>query len=99
MNNVAIFWDIENVKPSSTTLFVDGLLNYVEELGKMSYSVVVGDWSHNINEAIPLHLSENGFELIYIPQPKGKGKRKKNRAHKRNREASHRMQRGSEYVS
>lgn len=80
MNNVAIFWDIENVKPSSTTLFVDGLLNYVEELGKMSYSVVVGDWSHNINEAIPLHLSENGFELIYIPQPKGKGKRKKNSA-------------------
>jgi len=78
MSNVAIFWDIENVNPSSSTLFIDGLMSYVDEIGKVSYSVVVGDWHHNINHEIPLHLSENGFELIYTPQPRGKRRHRKN---------------------
>ena len=78
--NIAIFWDIENVNPSFNSLFVDGLLSYANELGKVSYSLAVGDWKHNIHESLPFYLSESGFELVYIPHAPEKGNRKKNSA-------------------
>lgn len=77
--NVAILWDIQNVIPSkdNATLFIDGLTNYVNSTGNLSYSLAVGDWMGNVASNVPLVLSEKGFELLYIPQINHKGKKTK----------------------
>ncbi|RLC22091.1 MAG: hypothetical protein DRH93_10585 [Deltaproteobacteria bacterium] len=79
MKNIAVLWDIQNVLPSKETaaIFVDGLLSYCESIGNRSYLIAVGDWKKNIAENIPSILSENGFELLYIPQLDDKGKKTK----------------------
>ena len=67
MESVAILWDIENVTPSSNSQFVDGLIEYTEQLGKLSVCRVYGNWvKPNLGRLSHL-LSENGFELIHIP--------------------------------
>jgi uncharacterized protein (TIGR00288 family) len=64
---VAILWDIENVSPSSNSQFVDGLIEYSEQLGKLTVCRVYGDWTKNNLGRLSRLLSENGFELIHIP--------------------------------
>lgn len=79
MKNLAVLWDIQNVLPSKETanIFVDGLLSYCESIGNRSYLIAVGDWGKTIAENIPSILSENGFELLYIPQLDANGKKTK----------------------
>lgn len=67
MENVAILWDIENVTPSSNSQFVDGLIEFTEELGKLTVCRVYGDWTKPHLGRFSRLLSENGFELIHIP--------------------------------
>jgi len=78
-NNIAVLWDIQNVLPSREIagIFVDGLLSYCETIGNRSYLIAVGDWKKTIARNIPSILSENGFELLYIPQLDEKGKKTK----------------------
>ncbi len=76
--NVSILWDIENVTPAVDTLFVDGLLDFAKQLGNVSSAVAIGNWTAKINNKMAVNLSEKGFELIHMPQPDEKGKRKKN---------------------
>lgn len=64
---VAILWDIENVTPSANSQFVDGLIEYAEQLGKLTVCRVYGDWTKNNLGRLSRMLSENGFELIHIP--------------------------------
>ncbi len=67
MESVAILWDIENVTPSSNSQFVDGLMEFTEELGKVTVCRVYGDWTKPHLGRLSRLLSENGFELIHIP--------------------------------
>ena len=79
MKNIAVLWDIQNVLPSKeiANIFVDGLLSYCESIGNKSYLIAVGDWGKAIAGNIPSILSENGFELLYIPQLDANGKKTK----------------------
>ena len=79
MKNIAVLWDIQNVLPSKETssIFVDGLMSYCESLGNRSYLLAVGDWKKTIADNIPSILSENGFELLYIPQFDTNGRKTK----------------------
>ncbi len=67
MESVAILWDIENVTPSSNSQFVDGLMEFAEELGKTTVCRVYGDWTKPHLGRFSRLLSEKGFELIHIP--------------------------------
>ncbi|MBN1649621.1 MAG: NYN domain-containing protein [Spirochaetales bacterium] len=77
-NEIAAIWDIENVTPSYQNLFVDGLFDYIRRMGHLSLALAIADWRSNISNKLALNLSENGFELIHIPQPEKKSRRKKN---------------------
>ncbi len=76
--NISILWDIENVTPSSDSLFVEGLLDYAQQIGNISSALVIGNWTTKIANTLAVSLSEKGFELVHLPQPDDKGKRKKN---------------------
>ena len=76
--NISILWDVENVTPSVDSLFVDGLLDFARQIGNVSSAVAIGNWTAKLNNNLAVSLSEKGFELIHIPQPKEKKKRKKN---------------------
>ena len=41
--NIAIFWDVENVTPSTDSNFVQGLLEYVNETGKLTLATAFAD--------------------------------------------------------
>lgn len=77
-NEIAAIWDIENVTPSVQNLFVEGLIDYIKNIGHLSLAMAIADWRSNISNKLALNLSEKGFELIHIPQPDKKNKRKKN---------------------
>ena len=78
-NDLAVLWDIQNVTPSKENgnILVGGLLSYCETIGKISYLLAVGDWRSRIAPNIPSILSENGFELLHIPQLDETGKKTK----------------------
>lgn len=78
--NIAILWDIENVTPSVNSLFVDGLLDFAKQIGNISSAIAIGNWRAKITNSLAVNLSEKGFELVHIPQPDEKEKRKKNSA-------------------
>jgi uncharacterized LabA/DUF88 family protein len=78
--NVAILWDIENVTPSKDTFFVDGLLEYAKQIGNIASALAIGNWTATLTNSLAVTLSEKGFELIHMPQPDEKPKRKKNSA-------------------
>ena len=75
--HIAILWDIENVTPSGDSLVVDGLLDYAKQLGNVSSAIAIGNWTTKIANTLAVNLSEKGFELIHMPQPKEKDKRRK----------------------
>ncbi len=76
--NLAVLWDVENVTPSADSLFVDGLLEYARQIGNISSAVAIGNWSSSINNTLAVNISEKGFELIHLPQPDEKSRRRKN---------------------
>lgn len=76
--NVSIIWDIENVTPSSNDSFAEGLLDYARKEGNISSAIAIGNWRKNLNNDLAVSMSENGFELIHVPQPEKKGRAKKN---------------------
>lgn len=70
MENVAILWDIENVTPKANSQFVEGLIEFTEELGKLTVCRVYGNWTKTNLGRLSRRLSESGFELIHIPNSK-----------------------------
>ncbi len=76
--NLAILWDVENVTPSADSLFVEGLLEYARQMGNIASAVAIGNWSSSINNTLAMNISEKGFELIHLPQPEEKNRRRKN---------------------
>lgn len=72
-------WDIQNVTPSrdNGNILVGGLISHCESIGNISYLLAVGDWTNRISSGIPPILSENGFELLHIPQLDEQGRKTK----------------------
>ncbi len=70
--NIAIFWDIENVKnhkknDSADSHFIDALISYGQSLGKIILRRAYANFDNNKND---LNLNQQNFEVIlYIPKP------------------------------
>jgi hypothetical protein len=68
MDSVAILWDIENVTPSTDTLFVNGLLDYADGLGRVSIATAYADWTRDFLRKLSEILAEHSFELVHVPR-------------------------------
>lgn len=64
---VAILWDVENITPSSKSLFIEGFLEYVEQFGRITIAQAYADWNKPSVKKISDPLSKNRFELIHVP--------------------------------
>ncbi len=64
---VAVIWDIEEVTPSIVAPFVQGLLRYAGQFGRMSLLRIYGDWSKPGNARLAEELAGETQELIHIP--------------------------------
>jgi uncharacterized LabA/DUF88 family protein len=67
-NTLAILWDIENVTPGSGSRFVEGLLDYAKDIGKLATATAYGDWTKGGIRKVAESLADNGFELIHVPK-------------------------------
>ena len=66
--NVAIFWDVENVKPSSSkNLFIQGLWDYAEGLGRVVSAHAYADWSQPGYKSLGPALASLHFNMIHVP--------------------------------
>lgn len=71
MENVVILWDIENVTPtSSNTLFIEGMWEYAESIGRIVSSHAYADWSKPQFRKIGPVLSSLHFHMVHIPREK-----------------------------
>ncbi len=68
--NIAIFWDVENVTPSTDSNFVQGLFEYVNEIGKLTLATAFADWTKPGVKKTAEKLAENSFEMIHVPKAK-----------------------------
>jgi hypothetical protein len=68
MDSVAILWDIENVTPSTDNLFVTGLLDYADGLGRVSIATAYADWTRDFLRKLSEILAEHSFELVHVPR-------------------------------
>ena len=68
--SIAILWDIENVTPSTDSLFVRGLLDYAAELGRVSIARAYGDWTRSGIRNTAELLADNSFEMVHVPKSK-----------------------------
>lgn len=67
-HNVAIFWDVENVKPSSSkNLFIQGLWDYSEGLGRVVGSYAYADWSQSGYKSLGPALAALHFNMVHVP--------------------------------
>ncbi len=67
-HNVAIFWDVENVKPStSKNLFIQGLWDYAEGLGRVVSSHAYADWSQSGYKQLGPALASINFNMVHVP--------------------------------
>jgi uncharacterized LabA/DUF88 family protein len=65
--SIAILWDIENVTPRSDSLFVNGLIEYANEKGRVSVATAYGDWARPSIRKTSEVLAENSFEMVHVP--------------------------------
>lgn len=73
MENVALFWDIENVTPkTNNTLFIEGMWEYSESIGRVVSSHAYADWSKPQFRKIGPVLSALHFHMVHIPREKTK---------------------------
>ncbi len=67
-HNVALFWDIENVNPSSSkNLFIQGLWDYAEGLGRVVGAYAYADWSRPGYKSLGPELSTLHFNMVHVP--------------------------------
>jgi len=67
-HNVAIFWDVENVKPSSSAnLFIQGLWDYAEGLGRVVSAYAYADWGMLGYKQLGPSLASLHFNMIHVP--------------------------------
>jgi uncharacterized LabA/DUF88 family protein len=69
--NVSILWDVENVTPSTDSLFVDGLMEHAESFGRVVSARAYCDWSKPDYRKLGPQLSRLHFYLVHVPRAKG----------------------------
>lgn len=69
-DSIAILWDIENVTPSTDSLFVRGLIDYAAEIGRISIARAYGDWTRSGIRNTAELLADNSFEMVHVPKSK-----------------------------
>jgi uncharacterized LabA/DUF88 family protein len=69
--NVSILWDVENVTPSTDSLFVDGLMEHAESFGRVVSARAYCDWSKPDYKKLGPQLSRLHFYLVHVPRAKG----------------------------
>lgn len=74
VENLVMLWDIENVTPSSgDTLFIEGLFEYAEGLGRVVASYAYADWARPAFSRLGPVLAARHFRLAHVPRER-KGK-------------------------
>jgi len=68
MENVSILWDIENVTPSTDSLFIEGLSEYAESLGRIVAARAYCDWSKPAYKKMGPYLSRFYYYLVQVPR-------------------------------
>ena len=68
MGNVAVLWDIENVTPSLNSIFIDGVSEYSESLGRVVAARAYCDWSKQNFRHLAPQLTSLYFYLVHIPR-------------------------------
>lgn len=68
MENVSILWDIENVTPSTDSLFIEGLSEYAESLGRIVSARAYCDWSKPAYRKMGPYLSRFHYYLVQVPR-------------------------------
>ena len=68
MENVSILWDIENVSPSTDSLFIEGLAEYAEAMGRIVSARAYCDWSKPTFKKMGPYLSRFHFYLVHVPR-------------------------------
>lgn len=66
---VCILWDVENVNPGEKSLFVEGLIDFVSNRGRITIAKAFGDWSHKSISKMATSLASNGFEMVHVSSP------------------------------
>ena len=69
--NVSILWDVENVTPSTNSLFVDGLMEHAEGFGRVVSARAYCDWSKPDYKKLGPQLARLHFYLVHVPRAKG----------------------------
>lgn len=68
MENIAILWDLENVNPGHDSLFIDGLIEFVESKGRIVTARAYCDWGKPAFSKLASVLVKNYFYLVHIPK-------------------------------
>ncbi len=71
MGSVAIFWDLENVTPTTESLFIDGLWDYAESFGRVAAAKAYCDWSKPDHKKLGPALARLHFSLVHVPRARG----------------------------
>lgn len=66
-SNIAILWDIENVTPRANSLFIEGIRDYTESLGRVVASYAYADWSKPGFKNLGPLLAAHHFSMAHIP--------------------------------
>ncbi len=66
-SNLAVFWDVENVTPSSESLFLDAFMEFLQSHGRPVLLQAFADWGNQTFKKLSEKLSENSFQLIHTP--------------------------------
>ena len=65
--SVAILWDFENINPGSGTLFVEGLMEYRQNFGRVQIAKAYANWSKKNLISLGGDLNSKNFQLIHTP--------------------------------
>jgi len=68
--STAILWDVENVTPHHDSMFINGLLDFAGEKGKIAVSMAYGDWTRTHLKKSSEVLADHSFEMIHVPKSK-----------------------------
>lgn len=71
MGSVAIFWDLENVTPTTESLFIDGLWDHAESFGRVAAARAYCDWSKPEHKRLGPALARLNFYLVHVPRARG----------------------------
>ncbi len=68
--SIAILWDVENVTPHHDSMFINGLIDFAGEKGRIAVAMAYGDWTRTHLKKSSEILADHSFEMIHVPKSK-----------------------------